>query len=216
MSKNLACYIDHTLLKPEATKEDIIRICSEAIKYNVSSVCINGKYARLVSDTLKGSDVKTCCVVDFPLGASKSSVKAFEAAECINDGAQEIDMVISVGAAKEHDWVYVEKDISAVAAVCKGKALLKVIIECCLLTDDEKVQSCLAAKKAGADFVKTSTGFSYGGATTYDVSLMRNAVRDDLGVKAAGGIRTKQIAEEMLLAGASRIGASATVAILNE
>lgn len=208
-------YIDHTLLKADATEQAIRSVCEEAIRYNTASVCVNGKYAKLVSQLLSGTDIKTCCVIGFPLGASSSKVKAFEAASCIEDGAEEIDMVISVGAAKDHDWDYVENDIRAVANVCKEKALLKVIIEACLLTDEEKVESCLCAKRAGADFVKTSTGFSTSGATVEDVKLMRSTVGTSMGVKAAGGIRSKETAIAMVNAGATRIGASSSKTILD-
>lgn len=207
-------YIDHTLLKADATKQAIVDVCAEAIKYNTASVCVNGKFAKMVSELLNGTDIKTCCVIGFPLGASSTQVKAFEAFSCIEDGAQEIDMVISVGAAKEHDWEYVENDIRAVEDVCKGRALLKVIIETCLLSDEEKIQACLCAKRAGADFVKTSTGFSSAGATVEDVRLMRQTVGELMGVKAAGGIRSKEAAISMIDAGATRIGASSSKTIL--
>lgn len=207
-------YIDHTLLKADATKQQIEDVCKEAIHYNTASVCVNGKFAKMVSELLKDTDIKTCCVIGFPLGAATTNAKAFEAASCIEDGATEIDMVISVGAAKEHDWDYVENDIRAVVNACKGKALLKVIIETCLLTDEEKVQACLCAKRAGADFVKTSTGFSTAGANAQDVQLMRQTVGKDMGVKAAGGIRTKEAALAMIEAGATRIGASSSKTIL--
>lgn len=207
-------YIDHTLLKADATEKAIYDVCMEAIHYNTASVCVNGKFAKQVSELLKGTDIKTCCVIGFPLGANSSKVKAYEAKTCIDDGAGEIDMVISVGAAKEHDWDYVENDIRAVVDACKGKALLKVIIEACLLTDDEKVNCCLCAQRAGADFVKTSTGFSTSGATVEDVRLMRNTVGDSMGVKAAGGIRSKETALAMIDAGATRIGASSSKTIL--
>ena len=208
-------YIDHTLLKADATYDKILAVCEEAKKYNTASVCVNGKFAAFVAKQLAGTDIKTCCVIGFPLGANSTRVKAFEAASCIEDGAQEIDMVISVGAAKEHDWAYVESDIRAVAEVCQNKALLKVIIETCLLTDEEKVQACLCAKAAGADFVKTSTGFSISGAVVEDVALMRKTVGLSLGVKAAGGIRSKETALAMIEAGATRIGASSSKTILD-
>lgn len=208
-------YIDHTLLKADATYEKIQAVCEEAKKYNTASVCVNGKFAAFVSKQLAGTDIKTCCVIGFPLGANSSKVKAFEAACCIEDGAEEIDMVISVGAAKEHDWDYVEKDIRAVKEACADKAILKVIIEACLLTDEEKAQACLCAKAAGADFVKTSTGFSTSGATVEDVVLMRKTVGEEMGVKAAGGIRSKEVALAMIEAGATRIGASSSKTILD-
>ena len=153
-------YIDHTLLKPESTHEDIRRVCEEAKAYNTASVCVNPIFASFVAKELEGTDIKTCCVVGFPLGATPSAIKAAEAKLCVENGAQEIDMVISVGAAREGDWEYVEKDIRTVADAIRGKALLKVIIETCLLNDEQKVNACLCAKNAGADFVKTSTGFS--------------------------------------------------------
>lgn len=207
-------FIDHTLLKADATEKAILDVCAEAIHYDTASVCVNGKFAKLVTNALQGTDIKTCCVIGFPLGSGSSKAKAFEAACCIEDGATEIDMVISVGAAKEHNWEYVETDIRAVEEACKGKALLKVIIEACLLTDEEKVEACLCAKRAGADFVKTSTGFSTSGATVEDVRLMRKTVGEDMGVKAAGGIRSKETALAMIEAGASRIGASSSKTIL--
>ena len=207
-------YIDHTLLKPEATHEDIRRVCAEAKAYGTASVCTNPLFAPFVAKELKGSPVKACCVVGFPLGATFSSIKAAEASECIANGAQEIDMVISVGAAKEGDWAYVQKDIETVEAACKGKALLKVIIETCLLTDEEKVKACEAAKAAGADYVKTSTGFSTGGATVADVALMRKTVGPDMGVKASGGVRSQEAAKAMIAAGATRIGASSSKKII--
>jgi len=212
--KPLASYIDHTLLKPDATAEQVKKICAEAREYKFASVCVNPSRIALVAQELKGTDVLPCCVVGFPLGAIPSESKAAETAVAIRNGAKEIDMVINIGAAKEGDWSYVQKDIAAVVAACAGKAALKVIIECCLLTDEEKVNACLAAKAAGADFVKTSTGFSTGGATEHDVALMRKTVGPDMGVKAAGGIRTKEDVLKMIEAGASRIGASAGVAIV--
>lgn len=212
--KPLASYIDHTLLKPDATAEQVKKICAEAREYKFASVCVNPSRIALAAQELKGTDVLPCCVVGFPLGAIPSESKAAETAVAIRNGAKEIDMVINIGAAKEGDWSYVQKDIAAVVAACAGKAALKVIIECCLLTDDEKVNACLAAKAAGADFVKTSTGFSTGGATEHDVALMRKTVGPDMGVKAAGGIRTKEDVLKMIEAGASRIGASAGVAIV--
>jgi deoxyribose-phosphate aldolase len=212
--KNLASYIDHTLLKPNATAEQIKTLCAEAREYHFASVCVNPSRIALAAHELAGTDVLPCCVVGFPLGAIPSESKAAEAAVAVRSGAKEIDMVINIGAAKDGDWDYVQKDIAALVAACDGKAALKVIIECCLLTDDEKVKACLAAKQAGADFVKTSTGFSTGGATVHDVALMRKTVGPDMGVKAAGGIRTKEDMLKMLDAGASRIGASAGIAIV--
>ncbi|HML67712.1 MAG TPA: deoxyribose-phosphate aldolase [Clostridia bacterium] len=213
-NKPLASYIDHTLLKPDATSEQVKKLCAEAREYHFASVCVNPCHIALVAHELAGTNVLPCSVVGFPLGAIPSESKAAETAVAIRNGAKEIDMVIHIGAAKEGNWSYVEKDIAAVVAVCAGKAALKVIIECCLLTDDEKVNACLAAKAAGADFVKTSTGFSTGGATEHDVALMRKTVGPDMGVKAAGGIRTKEDMLKMIEAGASRVGASAGVAIV--
>jgi len=210
----LAKYIDHTLLKADATEEAIRKVCKEAKHYHTASVCVNTSRIPLVAAELKGTDIKACCVVGFPLGAMLPAAKAAEAAFAIEVGAQEVDMVINIGKAKDGDWDYVQKDIEAVAAVCKGKALLKVILETCLLTDDEKVRACLAAKAAGADFVKTSTGFSTGGATVEDVRLMRQTVGSEMGVKASGGVRTREAAEAMIAAGATRIGASSSKAIL--
>ncbi|MDO4542914.1 MAG: deoxyribose-phosphate aldolase [Clostridia bacterium] len=209
-SANLAKYIDHTLLKPEATRADIKRVCDEAKKYNTASVCVNPSWVGYVAEQLRGTSVNPCVVVGFPLGATVPAVKAAEAAACIAAGAKEVDMVMNIGAAKSGEWDLVLKDIQAVVAACKGKALLKVIIECCLLTDEEKVKACQVSKLAGADFVKTSTGFSTGGATVEDIRLMRATVGASMGVKASGGVRTKADAEAMIAAGASRIGASSS------
>lgn len=212
--ETLAKYIDHTLLKPDATEEMIRSVCAEAKRYGTASVCVNTSRIPLVVKELFGSDVKACCVVGFPLGAMLPAAKAAEAAFAVEAGAQEVDMVINIGKAKDGDWEYVQKDIEAVEAVCKDKALLKVIIETCLLTDEEKSKACLAAKAAGADFVKTSTGFSTGGATVEDVRLMRKTVGPDMGVKASGGVRSRVDAEAMIEAGATRIGASSSKTIL--
>ena len=213
--KQLAKTIDHTLLKPDATGAQILKLCDEAKAYGFASVCVNPYRVALAAEALKGSDVTTCCVVGFPLGAVPPESKAAETAVAVKDGAREIDMVMNIGAAKDGDWALVERDIAAVKAAC-GRARLKVIIECCLLTDDEKVRACQAAVRAGADFVKTSTGFSKGGATVHDVALMRRTVGPDIGVKAAGGIHTRAEAEAMIQAGANRIGASAGIAIVSE
>ena len=207
-------YIDHTLLKPAATRADIAKLCAEAKEYRFASVCVNSAHIAEVAAALAGTDVVPCCVVGFPLGAMETEAKAFEAARAAALGAKEIDMVMDIGAAKEGDFARVEADISAVVSAIQGRAKLKVILECCLLTDEEKTAACLAAKRAGADFVKTSTGFSTGGATEHDVALMRAAVGDDMGVKASGGIRTREDALRMIAAGASRIGASAGIAIV--
>lgn len=211
---NLAKYIDHTLLKPESTREDIARICEEAKLYDTASVCVNPFWIGFVAEQLKGSNVTPCCVIGFPLGATLPRVKAFETAEAIKDGAKEVDMVMNVGAARGGEWDTVFEDIKAVVDVAKGKAPVKVIIETCLLTDEQKVKACELAKEAGADFVKTSTGFSTGGATVADVALMRKTVGPDMGVKASGGVRTKADAEAMIAAGASRIGASSSKKII--
>ena len=211
--EELASYIDHTLLKPEASREQIRAVCEEAKQYHFASVCVNPCWVPLIAEELKGSGVSVCCVIGFPLGASLSSVKAFEAREAVAAGAQEIDMVINIGAVKSGGWELVREDIAAVNAA-KGTAKLKVIIETCLLTDEEKVRVCQIAKEAGADFVKTSTGFSTGGATVHDVELMRKTVGPEMGVKASGGVRTLADALAMIEAGASRLGASAGVKII--
>ena len=207
-------YIDHTLLKPAATRADIAKLCAEAKEYRFASVCVNSAHIAEVAAALAGTDVAPCCVVGFPLGAMETEAKAFEAARAAALGAKEIDMVMDIGAAKEGDFARVEADIAAVVSAIQGRAKLKVILECCLLTDEEKTAACLAAKRAGADFVKTSTGFSTGGATEHEGGLMRAAVGDDMGVKASGGIRTQEDALRMIAAGASRIGASAGIAIV--
>ena len=214
MIENIAAYIDHTVLKPDATAAQVEKLCEEAMQYGFASVCVNPCRIAQAAKKLEGTDVIPCCVVGFPLGAIPAESKAAETAVAVRNGAREIDMVINVGAAKDGDWELVEQDIAAVKAAC-GDAHLKVIIECCLLTDEEKVKACLAAKAAGADFVKTSTGFSKGGATVADVALMRKTVGPDMGVKAAGGIHNREEAEAMIAAGANRIGASAGIAIVN-
>ena len=203
---------DHTILKADATKEAVKKVCREAAEYGFMSVCVNGFYTSFVREQLKGSGVKVCTVVGFPLGQMSTRAKAAEARIAVEDGADEIDMVINVGALKDGDYETVREDIRQVKEACKD-ALLKVIIETCLLTQDEKRKACELANEAGADFVKTSTGFSAGGATQEDVSLMRSIVGDSMGVKASGGIRDRQTAEKMLKAGASRLGTSATTAI---
>lgn len=207
-------YIDHTLLKPEATEEQVIKICDEAKKYEFASVCVNAYYTSLVSKQLEGTNVKTCVVVGFPLGATIKEVKAFETKQAIENGAQEIDMVINVGALKDKKYDVVRDDIRAVVDAAKDKALVKVIFETCLLTKDEIVKACELSKEAGADFVKTSTGFSTGGATVEDVKLMRETVGSEIGVKASGGVRTTEDAEAVIAAGANRIGASASIGIV--
>lgn len=209
--------IDHTLLKPEASQDQIAQLCFEARKHGFASVCVNPTHVKLCADLLKGSGVPVCTVIGFPLGATPTDVKVFEAQQAIRDGATELDMVINVGALKSRDYELVERDIASIARACHaGNALLKVIIEAALLTDEEKVVACQLAKVAGADFVKTSTGFGPGGATPEDVALMRRVVGPSIGVKAAGGIRTYADAQKMIAAGASRIGASASVKILQE
>ncbi|WP_459480943.1 deoxyribose-phosphate aldolase [Clostridium saccharoperbutylacetonicum] len=213
---DIAKYIDHTILKAEATVEDVKKLCVEAKEYGFASVCVNACYAKLVSTELKGSDVKTCVVVGFPLGAMTKEAKAFETAQAIENGANEIDMVINVGALKAKNYELLKEDIEAVVNAAKGKAIVKVIIETCLLTDEEKVKACEISKEAKADFVKTSTGFSTGGATKEDIALMRKTVGPELGVKASGGIRDFKTAMDMINAGASRIGASASIAIVKE
>jgi len=208
-------YIDHTLLKADATTEQIKKICDEAKQYDFASVCVNSCHAEYVAQQLKGSGVATCCVVGFPLGAMSTAAKAFETAEAVKDGAEEIDMVINIGYLKGGMTQEVQDDIAAVVkAAHAGGAIVKVIIETCLLTEEEKVLACELSKAAGADFVKTSTGFSTAGATTQDIALMRKTVGPELGVKAAGGVRTRETAEAMIAAGATRIGASSSRAIL--
>ena len=203
---------DHTILKADAGKTAVKKVCEEAVEYGFMSVCVNGYYTSYVAELLAGSDVKVCTVVGFPLGQMATRAKAMEAKMAVEDGAAEVDMVINVGALKDGDYDLVLADIKAVKEAC-GQALLKVIIETCLLTDEEKVKACELSKEAGADFVKTSTGFSTGGATPEDVALMRKTVGEELGVKASGGIRDKETAQKMVEAGASRLGTSATVVI---
>lgn len=214
MMQDMNKYIDHTVLKPDATTEQVKKICDEAKEYHFASVCINPTHVELAAAELQDSDVKVCTVIGFPLGANTSAVKAYEASDAISRGAQEVDMVINIGAAKDGDWELVQSDIGAVVAAAAGKALVKVIIETCLLTDDEKVSACKAAVAAGADYVKTSTGFSTGGATAEDIALMRKTVGPDIGVKASGGVRDYDTAKAMIDAGATRIGASAGIAIV--
>ena len=206
-------YIDHTILKADATSAQIIRLCKEAKEYDFASVCVNTCYVPLCKELLKDTEVNVCCVVGFPLGAMDSSAKAFEAATAVKNGADEVDMVINVGATKEGNWDYVEKDIRGVVEAADGK-LVKVIIETCLLTDEEKVKACEAAVRAHAHFVKTSTGFSTGGATVEDVRLMKETVKGNAKVKASGGIRTYEDAMKMIEAGADRLGCSAGIKIM--
>lgn len=212
---SIASYIDHTLLKPEASESDVLKICSEAAEYGFKSVCVNPIWVKTVKNALKGSGVLTCSVVGFPLGATPTDVKTFEARGAVLDGADEVDMVINIAAARAEDKGALTEDITAVAeAVHASGATLKVIIETALLTDTQKVLACEAAVEAGADFVKTSTGFNGGGATVEDIALMRRTVGPDLGVKASGGVRSLADAQAMIAAGATRIGASSGIAIV--
>jgi deoxyribose-phosphate aldolase len=214
---SLSHMIDHTLLKPDATQDQIAELCYEARKCGFAAVCVNPSYVRLCSELLKDSDVLVCTVVGFPLGATSTESKVFETQKAVRDGAAEVDMVINVGALRSRDYELVERDIASVARACHADgAILKVIIEAALLTDEEKVAACQLAKVAGADFVKTSTGFGPSGAAAADVALMRRVVGPKMGVKAAGGIRSYADAQKMIAAGASRIGASASVKILQE
>ncbi len=212
---SLAALIDHTLLKPDATPDQIAQLCYEARKHGFAAVCVNPTHVPLAAQLLKGASVAVCTVVGFPLGATPPEVKAYEAQVAIDQGATEIDMVVNIGALKSRDYEMVARDIRAVVRVCHAKAVLvKVIIEAALLTDEEKVAACLLAKECGADFVKTSTGFASGGATVADVALMRRVVGPQMGVKAAGGVRTHADAAAMVAAGATRLGASAGVKII--
>ena len=207
--------IDHTLLKADATEAQIAKLCQEAKENGFASVCVNPGYVPEAAEALKGTDVRVCTVIGFPLGATSSEAKAAETADAIAKGAEEVDMVVNVGRIKSGNWDYVRSDIAAVVNAARGRALTKVIIETCLLTDDEKIRVCEIAKDAGADFVKTSTGFSTGGATAADIALMRKTVGPDMGVKASGGIHSTEEAIALIEAGASRIGASAGIAIIS-
>ena len=209
----LAKLIDHTILKPDATEAQVLEFCAEARTHGFRSVCVNSIHVKLVAEALGGSGVRTCAVVGFPFGAMPADVKAAETGRAVANGADEIDMVIAIGALKEDRFDAVRDDIAAVRAACAG-IVLKVIIETCLLTDDEKRRVCRLAKEAGADFVKTSTGYSASGATVADIALMRAEVGPDMGVKASGGVRTREVAEAMIAAGASRIGSSSGIAIV--
>ncbi|MCM3712815.1 deoxyribose-phosphate aldolase [Halalkalibacter oceani] len=216
MTQSIASFIDHTALKADTTKEQIITLCEEAKAYQFASVCVNPTWVKLAAELLKDEEnVKVCTVIDFPLGASTAEVKHFETVNAIENGAGEVDMVINIAALKAKNDEFVERDIRTVVEAAKGKALTKVIIESCLLTDEEKKRACQIAVRAGADFVKTSTGFSTGGATVEDIRLMRETVGPDIGVKASGGVRDLEGARAMIEAGATRIGASAGVAIVN-
>ncbi len=213
---NIAEYIDHTILKADATNLEIKKICKEAKKYNFHSVCVNGCNVEFAFEQLKKTDIKVAAVVGFPLGATTIETKAFETENLINKGAKEIDMVINIGALKNGNKDKVLNDIKAVVNIAKNKAIVKAIIETSLLTEEEKVLVCKLAKEAGADFVKTSTGFSGGGAKIEDIKLMREAVGPEIGIKASGGIRNLKTALAMIEAGATRIGASASVNIVKE
>lgn len=211
-----AKYFDHTILKAEAMEAQVAKICEEALANQFASVCVNQYYTKFVAEKLKGSGVDVCTVVGFPLGMSDTRVKAFETKAAIEDGATEIDMVINVGALKDGKYDYVQNEIKTLKDVCGKDIVLKVIIETCLLTDEEKKKACELSALAGADFVKTSTGFSIGGAKAEDVALMRRTVGEALGVKASGGIHTAEEAQCMIDAGASRLGTSATLAIIGK
>jgi len=211
----LARMIDHTLLKPDATRQDVEKLCAEAKLYRFASVCINPSYVKLCAQLLRDTDVKVCTVIGFPLGATSSAAKAFETDQAVRDGAREVDMVINVGMLKSGELEFVEEDILTVTSTAHRYGVLtKVIIETGLLTDEEKVKACALAKRAGADFVKTSTGFAKGGATASDIALMRKVVGPELGVKASGGVRSQEQALELIASGADRIGASASVKIV--
>ena len=216
---NFSKYFDHTLLKPEATSQDILKLLSEAVSLDTAAVCVNGSHVRSARRFIDaaGADVKVAAVAGFPLGAMATNAKAYEVQLALEDGADEIDLVMNIGQAKAGNWAYVEDEVYTIAEMChESGAILKLIIEICLLTDEEIVRACESARAAGADFVKTSTGFSSGGATAEAVALMKKTVVDDLKVKASGGIRTLADAQAMIKAGADRLGCSATAAILNE
>lgn len=214
MTQNYAKMIDHTLLKADAIREQIAKICEEAKQYDFASVCVNPTWVKYSAELLTGTDVKVCTVIGFPLGASTSATKAFETKDAIANGAGEIDMVINIGALKNGEYELVREDIKAVVEAANG-TLVKVIIETCLLTEEEKIKACQLSVEAGADFVKTSTGFSTGGATAEDIALMRKTVGPELGVKASGGVRNLEDMKKMVEHGATRIGASSGVAIMN-
>lgn len=209
-------YVDHTLLKPDATQKQIKKICDEAKEYKFAAVCVNPYYTSFVAKELEGTKIRTCTVVGFPLGANTTEVKALEAKNAVENGAQEIDMVINIGALKDKKIDLVKKDINDVVQAVKGRAIVKVIIECCLLTDEEKKTACKLAIEAGANFVKTSTGFSSGGATESDIKLMKSIIGDNAKVKASGGIRDYDTAKKMIKAGADRIGTSSGIEIMNK
>jgi deoxyribose-phosphate aldolase len=209
-------YIDHTILKPESTREQVIEICKEAKENGFASVCINTCFTKLVAEQLKGTEVKTCVTVGFPLGCNSTKTKVFEAKDAIDDGANEVDMVINVGVLKSGDVDYVKNEISEIVQATKGKAILKVILETCLLSDEEIIEVCKISKEVGADFVKTSTGFNSAGATIEHIKLMRITVGEEMGIKAAGGIRSYEKAIAMIEAGATRVGASSSLKIIKE
>ena len=211
----LSKYIDHTLLKPEATQADVEKICKEAVEHDFASVMVNPCWIPFVKEQVKGTDVLAACVIGFPLGANTTAVKVFEVKDAVANGADEVDMVINIGLAKNHEFDLVYEDIKAVVDAANG-VLVKVIIETCYLTDEEKIEVCKKAKEAGADFVKTSTGFGTSGAKACDVKLMRETVGMEMGVKASGGIRTKEDFLAMIEAGATRVGCSAGVKIMEE
>lgn len=211
---NINKLIDHTALKPNTNKESILKLITEAKTYDFASVCVNPCWVALAHQELKNTDVKVCTVIGFPLGANTTEVKVFETKDAIEKGAQEIDMVINIAMLKDKEYDYVENEIHQIVEAAKDKAIIKVIIETCLLTDEEKIKACELSQKAGADFVKTSTGFSTGGATVHDIALMRKTVGAEMGVKASGGVHTHEEALAMVEAGATRIGASAGVKLL--
>ena len=211
---NINKLIDHTALKPNTNKESILKLIAEAKTYDFASVCVNPCWVALAHQELKNTDVKVCTVIVFPLGANTTEVKVFETKDAIEKGAQEIDMVINIAMLKDKEYDYVENEIHQIVEAAKDKAIVKVIIETCLLTDEEKIKACELSQKAGADFVKTSTGFSTGGATVHDIALMRKTVGAEMGVKASGGVHTHEEALAMVEAGATRIGASAGVKLL--
>lgn len=211
---NINKLIDHTALKPNTNKESILKLIAEAKTYDFASVCVNPCWVALAHQELKNTDVKVCTVIGFPLGANTTEVKVFETKDAIEKGAQEIDMVINIAMLKDKEYDYVENEIHQIVEAAKDKAIVKVIIETCLLTDEEKIKACELSQKAGADFVKTSTGFSTGGATVHDIALMRKTVGAEMGVKASGGVHTHEEVLAMVEAGATRIGASAGVKLL--
>ncbi|WP_302968533.1 deoxyribose-phosphate aldolase [Megamonas funiformis] len=211
---NINKLIDHTALKPNTNKESILKLITEAKTYDFASVCVNPCWVALAHQELKNTDIKVCTVIGFPLGANTTEVKVFETKDAIEKGAQEIDMVINIAMLKDKEYDYVENEIHQIVEAAKDKAIVKVIIETCLLTDEEKIKACELSQKAGADFVKTSTGFSTGGATVHDIALMRKTVGAEMGVKASGGVHTHEEALAMVEAGATRIGASAGIKLL--